>query len=70
MKISYNNPKDIVHFYSLNYGDVFRSEAGYTYIRVDGDLKINSVELEKGLGAHFEDNELVTPLPNARLVID
>ena len=60
-------------FSSLKYGDIFKNDNGYFWIKIQGIADCsdcNAIDLEEGEPCFFEDNERVIPLPNAKLVID
>jgi hypothetical protein len=69
MKIVNNQEKEIT-FGSLKYGDVFKSDNGYFWIKMQGVEGFNALDLEEGEPGFFENSETVIPLPNTRLVID
>ena len=72
MKIVDKTTEQNITFDSLKPGDVFQSEDSYFWIKTKSfdDCKSNAINLENGEAGFFEMNELVTPFPNAKLVIN
>lgn len=60
-----------VTFGSLKYGDVFKSDSGYFWMKIQKIEEYNAIALDDGEPGFFEENsESIIPLPHARLVID
>lgn len=69
MKIVNTKEKETT-FGSLKQGNVFKDTEGCICMVISEVLDCNAVDLECGELYWFDDDEIITPLPNARLVID
>lgn len=70
MKIIDNTIEQGIVFGSLKEGDVFRCDNGYIWMVMSKTFDYNAIDLTDGEVVCFNDDEEITPLPNARLVID
>lgn len=64
--------KDWINFNEIRCGDVFRAEDDdyYYYMRVSGSAKYNAVEIGTGQLVRVGGGELVSPVHNAKMVVN
>ena len=58
-----------INFDEVQCGDMFRDDNGNYYMKLIGTSCYTAVELDSGILTGFNDYELVTPMPNAKIVI-
>lgn len=68
MKIE-NRVEDHINFDEIHCGDMFRGDNGCYYMKLLGTSCYAAVDLATGIVSKFDDAELVTPVPNAKIVI-
>lgn len=61
---------DWIDFSEIRWGNVFRTEDGDYYMRVSGSAKYNAVRVSTGQLAYFVGGELVSPVHNAKMVVN
>lgn len=62
--------KDWVYFREIRWGDVFRAEDDDYYMRVSGSAEYNAVRVSTGQLAYFVGSKLVSPVHNAKMVVN
>lgn len=62
--------KDWVYFREIRWGDVFRTEDGDYYMRVSGSAEYNAVRVSAGELVRVGGGELVSPVHNAKMVVN
>lgn len=62
--------KDWVYFREIRWGDVFRTEDGDYCMRVSGSAEYNAVRVGTGELVHIGGGELVSPVHNAKMVVN
>ncbi len=62
--------KDWIDFSEIRCGDVFRIENNDYYMRVSGLAEYNAVRVSTGQLAYFVGGELVSPVHNAKMVVN
>lgn len=69
MKIE-NRVENHINFNEICCGDMFRGDNGCYYMKLLGtSCCYAAVDLATGIVSKFDDAELVTPVPNAKIVI-
>lgn len=58
-----------INFDEIRCGDMFRGDNGRYYMKLLGTSCYAAVDLATGIVSKFDDAELVTPVPNAKIVI-
>ncbi len=61
---------DWIDFSEIRCGDVFRIENNDYYMRVSGLAEYNAVRVSTGQLAYFVGGELVSPVHNAKMVVN
>lgn len=61
---------DWVGFREIRWGDVFRAEDGDYCMRVSGSAEYNAVRVGTGQLVHIGGGELVSPVHNAKMVVN
>jgi hypothetical protein len=62
--------KDWVGFREIRWGDVFSAEDGDYCMRVSGSAEYNAVRVGTGQLVHIGGGELVSPVHNAKMVVN